>query len=477
MTASAAVNGPTAAAPEPRDRWGAVVACGLAVFITAVDLNVVGVALPTLGRQFDASPSAMQWVILAYALPMVAFILPAGRWGDGVDKRKAFVLAVAGFGLASILVATSRSLEMMVAARVVQALFGALISALVLATIAISVRPATMGRAMGVAASLGPLGGAIGPAGGGLLIDWAGWQWVFLINVPVCLVAGWLAWTAVPASDARLRPPRARWLVDAALLGIAGAALVLGLQEFGRLGAGLAVGAVLLVASVVAGALWLRRRDARPVVQLLRNRMVNRWMLGLFFAATLNGVLTFLTPFLLTRGIGASTSVTGFTILALSAGMVVFAPLGGTLTDRWGAHPMAVLGALLLLAGAVLMLPAGPTWGVGDVAWRLALVGAGTGLIASSTQTAVMTSTPPQLGATAGALSALVLNLGFAVGPAASALAWQLVDTDIARTTPAYAVGAVAAVLTVLALLAAPRRSASVPGPGAGPSAPEAAGA
>ncbi|SDJ95767.1 MFS transporter [Nonomuraea jiangxiensis] len=465
MTSPETSSGP--APPTEGIRWGAVIACGLAVFITAVDLNVVGVALPALGARFDAAPAAMQWVILAYALPMVALILPAGRWGDTVDKREAFVFAVVGFGLASVFVAVSQSLEMMIVARVVQALFGALISSLVLATIAQSVRPQLMGRAMGLVASLGPLGGAVGPAGGGLLIDALGWQAAFLINVPVCLVAAWLAWVSVPRGTLGLHPPRPRWLIDVLMLGVAGTALLLGLQEFGRPGAGAAIGGVLLVAGIVTLVFWLRRKDAKPVMALFADPFVNRWLIALLFGAVLSGVLNFITPFLLVDGIGVSNGVTGFTMLALSAGMVVFAPLGGALTDRSGPRPVSIVGGILLLAGATLLVSGSTEWGAVDIAWRLALVGAGTGLLAGPTQAAVMMSAPPHLGATAGALSALLLNLGFAVGPAAGSLAWQLTGGEITRTGPAYLVGAAAATIA-LALLVATRR----PRPPATPEAP-----
>jgi len=438
---------------QQRDRWAAVAACGLAVFVTAVDLNVVGVALPSLGGQFHAGPAATQWVILAYALPVVALLLPAGRWGDGADKRKAFVLAVLGFGVASALVAVSPSLPFMIGARALQAVFSALISALVLATIAMSVRSASMGRAVGAVASLGPLGGAIGPAAGGLLIDAVGWRAVFLINVPVCLVAAWLAWVSVPATDAGISAPRPAWLVDAGLLGVAGVTLLLGLQQLGGHGVAPLIGVALLALALVSGYAWLRRKDSRPVVELLSNPSVNRWLVTLLFGATVSGVLTFLVPFALTEAAGASNSVTGFTMLALSAGMVVFAPVGGVLTDRLGPRPVAIAGTALLLIGsaALVLVASGPH--PLDVAWRLVLIGGGTGLLAAPAQAAVMISAPPDLGATTGALSALMLNLGFAVGPAAATLAWRLGGGGAFDTGAAFAVGAVSALLALLTVV------------------------
>jgi MFS transporter, DHA2 family, multidrug resistance protein len=440
-------------APGGTDRWAAVVAVGMTVFITAADMTIVGVALPTLSHDFGVGPAAVQWVVLGYVLPLVALGLPTGRWADTVGKRQAFTLAVLGFGAASVLVALSGGLAMMVAARVLQGVFGALISALVLVTIAGSVRGEVMGRAVGLVAALGPLGAAIGPAAGGLLIEAFGWRSVFLVNVPICLLAGWLGLRSIPREDRGLAPPRRSWLLEVVLLAAAGAALLLGLQLLGPPHELPAVGLPLLVLAAAGVVAWARRPDSRAATAILADPVPRYWLLASCAGGVVSGALGFLAPFHVAGGLHASPAVTGLTLLALPAGMVAFAPVGGATGDRWGHHRAALLGTAVLLAGTAALLPSAAGWHPLDVAWRLAVVGAGLGMLAAPSQAAVMTAVPPERGATAGAFSSLMLNLGFAMGPPLGSFLWRLDGGSPAAMSAGYATAAAAALLSLLSVI------------------------
>lgn len=453
MTTGEPVTAPAA------DRWGAVVAVGLTVFVTAADMTIVGVALPTLSRDFGVGPDAVQWAVLGYVLPLVALGLPAGRWADTVGKRPAFGLAVLGFGAASVLVALAGGLATMVAARVLQGVFGALISALVLATVARSVRVEVLGRAIGLVAALGPLGAAAGPPVGGLLIEAFGWPSVFLVNVPVCLLAGWLGMRSIPAGGAGLTPPRRSWLLDAGLLGAGGAALLLALQELGPPRPLPLAGVSLLVLAVVAVAVWARRPDARSATAVFADPVPRYWLLASCLGGIVSGAIGFLSPFHLADGLHTSAAVTGVALLAFPAGMVLFAPVGGFVGDRWGHHLAGLAGTAVMLAGTLTLVGAAPGWGPADVAWRLALVGAGTGILAGPCQAAVMAAAGPGREATVGATSSLTLNLGFAMGPPIGSFCWRWGGGDPADPATGYAAAAVAAALALLAILLVSRRS------------------
>ncbi|HEX2033988.1 MAG TPA: MFS transporter, partial [Chloroflexota bacterium] len=123
----------TPAAPPSRTNWLAVVAIGLAVFMATIDMTIVAIGLPALGQAFNAGPAQTQWVILAYNLPMIALMIPAGRWVDGVNRRTAFLVAVGGFALASALGGVAPSLEVMLGSRALQGVFGAVIGVVVMA--------------------------------------------------------------------------------------------------------------------------------------------------------------------------------------------------------------------------------------------------------------------------------------------------------------------------------------------------------
>jgi MFS family permease len=194
--------------PVPRTSWSAVIALGVAVFMAAIDLTIVAVALPAMGASLSVGPARAQWVILAYALPMIALLLPAGRWVDGVNRRSAFVVAVVGFAGASALAGAAPTFQLLLAARPLQGRFGALISALVLAIAAAAAHPSQRGRAKGVITTLGPLGSVAGPGLGGLLVAGPRWRWILYLNLPAS------CWTACSGSPLPRRAPyrwRCRW--------------------------------------------------------------------------------------------------------------------------------------------------------------------------------------------------------------------------------------------------------------------------
>uniref|UniRef100_UPI001BDD7CA3 MFS transporter n=1 Tax=Pseudonocardia lacus TaxID=2835865 RepID=UPI001BDD7CA3 len=219
--------------PVATSRWSTVVVVSLGIVLGALDMTIVAVALPAIGADLGAGPSGTQWVLLGYLLPLVALSLPAGRWVDRAGPRAAFRLAVGGFGVTSALAALAPTVGSLVAARVLQGGFGALISVLGLPIVAAAVRPEHRARAMSIVLTLIPLSGVLGPALGGLLTDAVGWRWIFLVNLPVVAVALAMAARTIPAGAVGRtglpRPDRAE-VVDAAVLGAGTTALVMALD-------------------------------------------------------------------------------------------------------------------------------------------------------------------------------------------------------------------------------------------------------
>ena len=181
-----------------RNRWWLVIAAGLAVFMVALDSSIVNVALPSIGQAFHAPAALTEWAILGYLLPAVALVLPAGRWLDRSGRRPAFVLAIAGFALSSALAGASFGIGWLIAARLLQGAFGALLAAIFPALVTSAVRPEVRGRAMSLVATLGPLGAVAGPALGGLLVSTLGWPAIFYVNLPVSLLVLLIGWRSIP---------------------------------------------------------------------------------------------------------------------------------------------------------------------------------------------------------------------------------------------------------------------------------------
>ncbi|MEU6752697.1 MFS transporter, partial [Spirillospora sp. NPDC046719] len=171
-----------------RNRWWPVVGCGLVVFMATLDTSIVAVALPAVERALGVRTAAAQWAVLGYLVPLVALSLPAGRWLDRTGPRAALVLATGGFTLSSLAAGLAPGLGALVAARVVQGAFAAVLFALVPAVTVRAVRPELAGRASALVMTLGPLGAVSGPVLGGLIVQAWGWPWIFYINVPAGVV-------------------------------------------------------------------------------------------------------------------------------------------------------------------------------------------------------------------------------------------------------------------------------------------------
>ncbi|MEO3802285.1 MFS transporter [Nonomuraea sp. B1E8] len=437
-----------------RDRWWLVAASGIAVFMTQLDATVVNVAIPTIQERMGIGPSLAQWVVLAYTLPLIALTVPSGRWLDGVGPRTALVLSVSGFGAASALVGLAPGIAWLIAARAVQGAFGAVLLALISLLATIAVREQARGRAMSLVLLLGSLGGMSGPVLGGLLIETLGWPWIFYLNVPASVLVIAIGMTQLPPGG-RPRLPDRVWAVEAGLLGAAAVALLLALSLAGGSGAGWVALAAVAVPFVLV---WLRLPGSRPVVDLLRSPGVAAPHLALLAEMAAVMAVQFLIPFHLQRVAAVPPAQIGLTMLAFPVAMLLTGPVGGALADRWKPVRVAWLGTVLVTAGLALIIPLGSGWGPADLAWRLAVAGAGAGLFAGPDQAMAMAGTPRHLLGTTAATTSLARQLGVALGPALATGVWALSGYDPQGMRLAVALATALACASVLALTWPARR-------------------
>ncbi|WP_228979219.1 MFS transporter [Streptomyces sp. DH12] len=451
--------------PEPGDRWLLVAVAGMLSFVAMLDMNIVNIALAAISESLDVSAATAQWAVLGYQLPVVALLLPVGRWLDGVGTRSALLVSAGGFALCSALAALAPWASWLIAARIAQGAFGAVLFVLMPVLAIRSVRPEARGRAMSVPATLGPLGAVTGPAVGGLLLDHLGWRAVFLVKIPFCLLALFVAWRAMP-KDGRLRALDRRALADTVLVasGVTFLLLSLTLAYDDR--------AWLLLALAALPPLWwwARGPSGRPVTAAIsasRSYPAHGAVLAL---AAAFAAMHYVTALHLQRDSGFSATATGVALLAFPLGMGVAGPVGGRLADRYGARPVAVVGACLTAVGLLLLVPLGDGWSLPDMAWRLALAGVGMGLNGGPTQALVMSSAPRERTATIASTMQLSRSAGFTVGPALATAAWGLGGAD-GGVRAGLVLAAVAACVAVPLISVRGGRSASSTEPGAGPKA------
>src|SRR5580692_1223569 len=193
---------------HPLAPWFAVAAVCFGAFMGQLDASVVTVAFPALQRQFGAGLASVQWVSLAYLLVLTALLVPAGRWSDLAGRKLMYLYGFVVFAGSSAACGLAPSLGVLIALRVVQAGGAALLQANSVALVVTSVPARTRRAALGVQAAAQAVGLACGPVVGGVLVGTVGWRWVFLINVPVGLLAVVAGWYLLPRTG-RGRDPGA----------------------------------------------------------------------------------------------------------------------------------------------------------------------------------------------------------------------------------------------------------------------------
>jgi EmrB/QacA subfamily drug resistance transporter len=324
----------------------------LAVFMSSLDLFIVNLAFPYIGREYrGTSLESLSWVLNAYTIVFAAVLVPAGRWADRVGRRRIFVAGLAVFGAGSALCGLSPGVPELIAARVAQAAGAGLMVPASLSLLLASVPAAGRGKAIGTWSALGALGAALGPVIGGSLVQLS-WRWVFWINIPVAVLAIALTARAVPESSdshSRGRPDLAGAVLLAAMVGLAAFALV----KAPGWGWGPARFGATLAASAASGAVmvWRSRRHHSPVIELglLRSRAFSGSFAAsiLYYAAfgafVLNSV-EFLTGVWHYSAIRAGLAIGPGPLMVLPFARVVAPQLA---TRLGGPGRVAVLGCLV----------------------------------------------------------------------------------------------------------------------------------
>ncbi|MEU6194390.1 MFS transporter [Streptomyces sp. NPDC047061] len=320
-----------------------------------LDSTVVNVALPRIGDDLDASLSALQWTINAYMLTLAGLILLGGSLGDQYGRRKIFVIGVVWFAAASLMCGLAPTDAILIAARALQGIGGALLTPGSLALIQASFHPDDRARAVGLWSGFGGIGAAVGPFLGGWLVDGPGWRWVFLLNVPLALLCVPIALRHVPESaDGRTH---GRFDVLGAVLG----ALALGLVTYALIEAGTA--SLLAIAGVAAGVAFVyvekRRQDPMLPLDIFGSRQFTALNIVTLCVYGAFGGYFFLTALQLQVVAGYSALAAGTALLPTTALMLLFSARSGALADKIGPRIPLTVGPLLCATAMLLMLRVG----------------------------------------------------------------------------------------------------------------------
>ncbi|GGU31964.1 MFS transporter [Streptomyces violascens] len=327
-----------------------------------LDSTVVNVALPHIGTDLDTDMAVLQWTVNAYMLTLAGLILLGGALGDRYGRRKVFVIGVVWFAAGSLLCGLAPNAGVLIAARALQGIGGALLTPGSLAIIQAGFHPDDRARAVGVWSGLGGVGAAVGPFLGGWLVDGPGWRWVFLINLPLAAVCVPVALRHVPESR-DLRAHTGRFDVMGAALGALTLALVTYalIEAPGQGSSRLVVGAA--VAGLGLGAAFVRRERHLPDPMLppdiFRSRVFTAVNLVTVCVYAAFGGFFFLAALQLQVVAGYSALGAGAALLPTTVLMLLLSARSGELGQRIGPRIPLTVGPLLCAAGMLLMLRVG----------------------------------------------------------------------------------------------------------------------
>ena len=447
--------------------------CCSSLFIVGLDVTVVNIALPSIGQDLHADISDLQWTVAAYSVVLASLLMLSGSTADRLGRRRIFVTGLVVFALGSLLCSLAPSVGLLVGARVVQAVGGSMLNPVAMSIVTNTFTdPRERAQAVGVWAAVFGISMALGPIVGGALVSAVGWQSIFLINLPVALVAIVLTLRYVPES----RAPRARRFdpVGQALVIVLLGSLTFGIIEAPVRGwsSPVIVGSFAAAAVSLVGLLLYEPRRRDPLIDLRFFRSIpfsGAVVIAVAAFAAFGGFL-FLNTLYLQEVRGLSPVEAGAGTLPMALVTVVSAPLAGRLVGRRGARlPLAIAGVCLVVACALL---AGiePDTPYLQLFVAYAVFGLGFGFVnAPVTNTAVSGMPRAQAGVAAAIASTsrqVGATLGVAiVGAIATAQVGESVGTDLSSAShPAWWVltgcGAVVLVLGLVATSARAKESA-----------------
>jgi EmrB/QacA subfamily drug resistance transporter len=333
-------------------------------FFSVVDHGSVLIALPGIESHFDATLESVQWVVVAYALVISVLLLPMGRLGDVIGRRRVYLIGTAIFVVGSLGATVAPSLGTLIAMRVLQGVGAGMVQGCGMGMMIAAFPDSERGKALGTHLSVVGMGAIVGPAVGGFLVAWLGWQSVFFINVPaggLVLVLAWFLLERGPGSGQYHRGQNAAafdW-TGAAVSGVILLVLLLVVGNghgWGWQSPAVIVGGVAVVALSAVFVWWeLRVRSPMLELRLFANRIFGLGVSAAWLSFFGSSAARFMMPFYLQRVLSYSPEQVGLMMIPPAVCMVIIGPFSGRLSDRFGWQALTVVGSTITAAGAFIL--------------------------------------------------------------------------------------------------------------------------
>jgi EmrB/QacA subfamily drug resistance transporter len=403
------------------NKWLALALLAAAQFVVILDASIVNVALPSIGKDLNFSQDDLSWVVNAYVLVFGGFLLLGGRLADLLGRRRLFIVGLVLFAIASLAGGLAESEGWLIAARAVQGLGAALLSPAALSLVTVLFAEGSeRNKAMGVWGAVAGSGGAVGVLLGGMLTEWAGWEWVLFVNVPIGIAAAMLAPRLLPES--RNEGERHFDIAGAVTITAGLSLLVYALVDANDAGWAstqtLGLGAIAL--ALIGSFYVIERRQKAPLVPfpgIFRMRTITGINVSaVLIAAALFSMFFFISLYM-QNVLGFSALEAGLAYLPLAVGIIIAAGGSAGLVTRFGFKPVLVTGLIITAAGLVWFsqIDANGSY-VGDVLFPSLLAAVGLGLAFVSMTVAAVSGVEPHEAGLASGLINTSQQIGGALG-------------------------------------------------------------
>lgn len=411
-------------AEKAHSRWLILFNVVLVTFVCCLDSSSVNVALPIMAEELSVDMALIEWVITANVLTIICFILVYGSLGDIIGKDKVFKFGIMIFVIGAAVCTLASSYTMLIIGRIVEG-FGASATMATSQGLIAQVFPASeRGRAMGISGSFVAMGSMLGPAFGGLIVDYFSWNMIFVINIPVGLLSLLMAGHILPKT--KEHGPVKLDLSGSMLFMVFIAALYAGVKSLQGNHDQWLESIVLLAGAFILGLFFVRteKSKAEPMLELglFKNKLFSVSVLCSFLSFFAISSNSFIQPFYLLKVLEVTPAMAGLAMMAYPVVMFIVAPLSGSLSDKIGSEILGFIGLGISSCGMLWMSGLTEEMSLWYFLTGMAMVALGSSLFQSPNTSLIMSTVPKDKLGTAGSINGLVRNLGMAFGISISTL-------------------------------------------------------
>ena len=386
-------------------RYIAIGSVLIVLAMTMLDGTVVNVALPILAQEFHVSDSSAVWIVTVYQLIITCLILPLSSLGDIYSYRRNYIIGIAIFTAGSALCALSQNFAMIIVARILQGIGAAEAMGVNVALVRLIYPPEFLGRGLAVNTMVIAIASAAGPSLAGAILSVTSWQWLFLINVPLGIVAFLMAYKYLPQNPPKDHKVKFDWISGLANVVVFGT-IFYALGNFSSKGS-LLENILLLVCGFVIGIFYIRhlRGHSDPMLplDLLHSKLYTLSVITYTASFITQNIAMIALPFLFLNGFGFSELLTGLLMTPWPLATMVVSPFAARFIEKHNPGATAAFGMLVYSLGLILLIfvPIGSAaeW---DIAWRMALCGCGFGIFQTPNTTVMISATPVNRSGAAG---------------------------------------------------------------------------